>query len=316
MRNLPIDLLKSVLVLLVVLGHCIQYVYLMEGLSFDDNFIFKFIYSFHMPLFFFISGFLFKPNFCVRKKFELLIIPFFFWGVINYLNNDFEIPFQNYIYEIILNPIISLWFLWALFIIMCLSSIIFRCLNVRYMVFFPFAMLFFSLILKKYGYGYQFGLDLVFWYLPFFSLGFWFNNYSDKITPLNSKIMTPILGIVFFIFLNFWCRTSTDSSIINVVLYLFVKMASALVVVFIVMFNMNRFSFSNRFVVYISRHALHFYVTQFLVISFLINSGASSITDYIVINVSLTFLFCILLCVAAIELLKLNSITRKLAFGR
>ena len=47
-----IDNLKGVLILLVVLGHCIQ----CTDLDFDHNAVFMYIYSFHMPLFFAISG--------------------------------------------------------------------------------------------------------------------------------------------------------------------------------------------------------------------------------------------------------------------
>ena len=42
-----IDNLKGVLILLVVLGHCIQ----CTDLDFDHNAVFRYIYSFHMPLF-------------------------------------------------------------------------------------------------------------------------------------------------------------------------------------------------------------------------------------------------------------------------
>ena len=52
-----IDSLKGFAILLVLWGHSIQY--LCSGIDFFQNFIFKIIYSFHMPLFFLISGFFF-----------------------------------------------------------------------------------------------------------------------------------------------------------------------------------------------------------------------------------------------------------------
>lgn len=48
-----IDNLRGLLIILVVLGHCIQNL----DLDFDHNIVFRYIYSFHMPLFMFISGF-------------------------------------------------------------------------------------------------------------------------------------------------------------------------------------------------------------------------------------------------------------------
>ena len=58
-RNDFIDFLKGIGIILVVIGHVSQ-----------NERINDFIYSFHMPLFFFISGFLFnykKENFTKNK---------------------------------------------------------------------------------------------------------------------------------------------------------------------------------------------------------------------------------------------------------
>lgn len=49
-RVLYIDVMKGIGILMVALGHCIPNV---------DHPIYRAILSFHMPLFFFISGFLF-----------------------------------------------------------------------------------------------------------------------------------------------------------------------------------------------------------------------------------------------------------------
>ncbi len=86
-RDSSLDFIKFLLVLLVVFGHCVQYTYIKFGLNFDDSIIFRYIYSFHMPLFMFISGclFLHVNEFKFSQKIQLLIIPFFVWGTINYL---------------------------------------------------------------------------------------------------------------------------------------------------------------------------------------------------------------------------------------
>lgn len=70
-----IDLCKGIGILLVMLGH------------FMPNSIFTalFIYTFHIPLFFVISGFLFKGNYTigsfVKKRTKSLVIPYFIYGV-------------------------------------------------------------------------------------------------------------------------------------------------------------------------------------------------------------------------------------------
>lgn len=61
-RNKFIDLIKGFAIILVVAGHCIQ-----SGCGgqysasniYWENYLFKFIYGFHMPLFAMVSGYLF-----------------------------------------------------------------------------------------------------------------------------------------------------------------------------------------------------------------------------------------------------------------
>ena len=48
-----IDEIRGIAILLVVVGHIIQF----NGIS-KNNSVFEFIYSFHMPLFFAISGYI------------------------------------------------------------------------------------------------------------------------------------------------------------------------------------------------------------------------------------------------------------------
>ena len=51
-RDDLLDIAKDIGIMLVVLGHTLQGFYT----DFDNNLAFRLIYSFHMPLFFFISG--------------------------------------------------------------------------------------------------------------------------------------------------------------------------------------------------------------------------------------------------------------------
>lgn len=51
------DALKGLLIVLVVLGHSIQASMLQLGESFLDDYLWNLIYSFHMPAFMAISGF-------------------------------------------------------------------------------------------------------------------------------------------------------------------------------------------------------------------------------------------------------------------
>lgn len=94
-RNLYIDVLRGVSILLVVVGHCIQYGAGLDNLTggiFLYNPVFIFIYSFHMPLFMLISGYLFaysaKNKECHKLlyiKAKQLLLPLFCWSFINLL---------------------------------------------------------------------------------------------------------------------------------------------------------------------------------------------------------------------------------------
>ena len=114
-----IDNTKGFAILLVVLGHIVQFMYA-PG-DYHQNVVFRYIYSFHMPLFFILSGMVTKiipPSSLkivyekLRKRFLQLIVPFFTWGIIRVIMST-DIP----LYMIFLKPDYSLWFLWVLFFI-------------------------------------------------------------------------------------------------------------------------------------------------------------------------------------------------------
>lgn len=121
-RDVTIDMLKSIAIILVVLGHVIQIIYSPE--SYDRNWIFKIIYSFHMPLFIFISGYLigFKKKLTLKwllNRGLRLAVPFIVWIPIDYLldgGRSFDgliLVFQR-LYK---DPSAGgLWFLWVLFL--------------------------------------------------------------------------------------------------------------------------------------------------------------------------------------------------------
>lgn len=92
-RNMYIDVIKAISILLVVVGHCIQYgagiEYLQSGVFLYHR-AFIFIYSFHMPLFMLISGYLFALS-CKNKsskqllinKVKQLLVPLFCWSFVS-----------------------------------------------------------------------------------------------------------------------------------------------------------------------------------------------------------------------------------------
>ena len=113
-----IDYSKGIAILFVIFGHVYS----------GNNIATTWIYSFHMPLFFIISGFLLKLNknkdtkSMILKKFKSLMVPYILFSIINivgfYLIKDlsYEVFKGNIFNTITLFGIGALWFLPALFI--------------------------------------------------------------------------------------------------------------------------------------------------------------------------------------------------------
>lgn len=91
-RNHLLDTIKGVAIILVVFGHCIQLgcgAEYIEQKAYWDNTIFQIIYSFHMPLFALVSGYLMYPSLqryafgeYAKKQFLNIGIPLLLWSII------------------------------------------------------------------------------------------------------------------------------------------------------------------------------------------------------------------------------------------
>lgn len=125
-RLVLLDLIKGVAIFLVVFGHSIQYTsgaHFLKTDSYYMDFVFKVIYSFHMPLFALVSGFLFNRYANKRfldtfyAEFNSLIIPVFFWSLLltlglNFFNPSHFITLFFYWHSNIFN---YFWFIWGIF---------------------------------------------------------------------------------------------------------------------------------------------------------------------------------------------------------
>ena len=124
-----IDEIRGVAILLVVMGHIIQF----NGIKISNP-VFEFIYSFHMPLFFAISGYITQKVtnitntkqyiLFLKKKFIALIIPLFTWSLIVnkfFLKEEWNTLNWSDIHNILISP--GLWFLQVLFVILCFYGI-------------------------------------------------------------------------------------------------------------------------------------------------------------------------------------------------
>ncbi len=118
-RDYQIDNIKGLLILLVVFGHSLELVRINSGIA---NFMYIFIYTFHMPIFVFYAGYLSK-NYkkTANTAFRKLFIPFLFfnsiWNLIQVaFTANVKIPIDSPQLFTFLSPGWALWFLLALFI--------------------------------------------------------------------------------------------------------------------------------------------------------------------------------------------------------
>ena len=205
-KSIFIDLAKAVAIFLMLWGHCIQYC-IPASLDFYDNIVYKIIYSFHMPFFMIISGYLFYFSFQKRELKSLLtyktqgLLHSILGGTIFvYLTAKYvsEILSGNY-WAILeggwLDSLKSLWFLWS---ILSASIVVgFVCKKTdklwQQLLFFIPGILFVLLS--------PCGVKNVFMF-PYYVLGFYFAKYKNRIPQkvLNVKYLSIPLYIVLIFF--------------------------------------------------------------------------------------------------------------------
>lgn len=121
-----IDIAKGLCILLVVVGHILQYNFSGTG----SSSAFNFIYSFHMPLFMLLSGYVatlstrkidFQIGFgFVKRKFYSLAIPFFVWGLFItpfIIRQENLADFFSIAKRLVTDPNSGAWFIIVLFFI-------------------------------------------------------------------------------------------------------------------------------------------------------------------------------------------------------
>lgn len=222
-RLVYVDIAKGIAIILVVIGHILQFN--LSGTS--KNILFNWIYAFHMPVFMMLSGYVsaykadqislsssFKQ---VRKKFSQLIIPFLIWGSIimpmikNYSIYDWGENFVN----LINSPHIGAWFLLSLFFIHLYFIIginISNKIKVPYSDFIGSIIVFIIICLLGQYFTF-YSLDNSFYfpikYYLMYLFGYFCNKYFQKL--VFSQTITIISLVVFSLLINKYDFASSSS---------------------------------------------------------------------------------------------------------
>lgn len=174
----------------------------------------EWIYTFHMPLFFFLSGYVFnnKDNFDVfiKKKAKSLLIPYFSLGVpmvafkilFSLYQNAFNIDSTI---ELVKNFVLqkrqwTLWYIACLFFLNIIFYLItkFAKKNISKAVV-VIAIAFVGLLYyESGGKPLPWNIDVCFTAMPFFFVGYFLKQFKDKTEIISSKkLMNALLFIVF-----------------------------------------------------------------------------------------------------------------------
>lgn len=173
-RDLKLDNLRGLAIILVVLGHFIGETSFIS--SFSYQFIYTAIYLFHMPVMVFVSGYLSKirPD-NISRAFKAVLIPFIIfntlWIIIAFLQSG-HIPSAMYIV-----PEVGLWYLLSLFF---WRSMLPAANKIKYVFWISILLaLLVGVISFKNG---LLSISRTLCFFPVFLLGFYFKDIKEKFT--------------------------------------------------------------------------------------------------------------------------------------
>ena len=206
-RLLWIDYSKGVGITLVVYGHVLRGLNEI-GIVRKSYFYYSdtFIYSFHMPLFFIISGLFFVNSVkkygdeYLLKKAKILLYPFVIWSLIQVTiqalmsrYTNVKVPFSA-ILNCLIVPSGQFWFLYALFFIHCINFLIYK-YSKRYALVTSMVVWIIGLIIN-----FQFiPVNDIFKYLVFFNIGIILFHYKKLFLRLVRGSWALILALLFII---------------------------------------------------------------------------------------------------------------------
>lgn len=212
-----IDILRGIATISVLLGHSIQ-----RGMviGYENNILFKIIYTYHMPLFMLLAGYtlyLSNPKYDISflmKKFNRLIVPTIIWSYLLFLVKDVKFtglkPFVkfpddifSYTKLLIKSPDFVVWFLYVVFVCTVIVFIGKRLFDKQIFVYFiAVSILINSLPINALGIG---RTKL---YLPIFLFGYCIAMYKEVYFEYIKYMLIP--SIVFYIFMfNRWSFLSS-----------------------------------------------------------------------------------------------------------
>ena len=210
-RNKSIDCLKGIGIIFVILGHMQRYI--------PTNLVI-YIYSFHMPLFFYISGYLYKKTYeekkikeYIKKRAKELLYPYislsivnFVWyilknrSVVNLSKYLLSFAYSNYIFDV--NYVGAVWFLLCLFVVeVCYFILKKKIINEKIFTVIISVLLFIGIIIVEFAnFRLPFWIDIALFGIFFYHIGNLLKRWKEKnILRIEQKIILLIICVIFSI---------------------------------------------------------------------------------------------------------------------
>lgn len=206
-RLLWIDSLKGILILLVIVGHAIAKVIGNEAAN--NDYWWCLIYSFHMPTFIAVSGYLQyrskssnkKPlQLQIWRRFGQLMIPFLVWSVLFFTIRGRIDSYPN----CILMPNTTFWFLWALFFICTIFAILEKVSekwSMKQELVVGVTCIVFVAVLVILKDIHLLGIQYVLYYFLFYAIGYYIHKFRILIKSIKACVL---MAFAWLLLASFW----------------------------------------------------------------------------------------------------------------
>lgn len=225
MREEWVDNLRGFAIICVVWGHFSSAIYSSGGVSYYMTY---YIYLFHMPIFFLVSGYLYKISSknesffkIIKKKTFNLLIPAVFMGMglffINYFMNNKDSCF------VLIKKVLSQdWFLLTMWMVSIIAYISKQYFSTKLLIGGNLIVMLISGLLNN-------SIAKVFLYLCFYFIGIYYSEHKEILT----KCFFEICCIIFFPFSIWYCYKINGMQIVNCYYKFFLGVLSCYILLYI-----------------------------------------------------------------------------------
>ena len=204
-----IDILKGIGIILVAIGHI-----------YSNRTVFNWLYSFHMPLFFLVAGWVYKEKPIltdIKRRIQTIVVPYFsfgllvllYWQVIERTFRDSDMSFIDSLLGLFsgcydnLDFNVHLWFLPCFFVTVVLFNILVNLggRKFAYIAVALMSLIYVILLMPELPWG----INRAFKYIGFYAVGVFLAGRETKIVDRNIEtgvVAIVLLSVNFFLSLN------------------------------------------------------------------------------------------------------------------